>query len=138
MVQAMSFSSEATYLLRRAQTQGYITSDGRDEFDAIVEAYQAWCRAGQMPFLHISYGDTTARVVYSLLEADALFPAATEEQLRSRVPTFCLRHADLEIEDDYLIAGRVLNEFLPALLEWLTGLTNDFVEAKMNRVGGQR
>jgi hypothetical protein len=110
---------EEVYLLNRAQAQGYVTSDGRDEFDPVIAAYQDWCRTTRHPFLHVALGVATSKVIFSLLEADSSLRPKMEQQLRQRIPTYCLSQADLEIEPDYLIAGRVVNDLLPELRDWL-------------------
>ncbi|MBS1808664.1 MAG: hypothetical protein JST84_10775 [Acidobacteria bacterium] len=123
----MKLTHEEAHLLERAKIQGYVTSDVRDNYDAVTEAYRDWCRVQRRPFLHIALGNETARMIFSLLEADATWRAKTEKQLRQRIPTFCLYDANIEIEPDYLIAGRVVNELLPELQEWLLELSNDAI-----------
>lgn len=123
----MKLTLEETYLLERAKIQGYVTSDVRDNYDAVTEAYRDWCRVQRRPFLHIALGNATARVIFSLLEAETSWSARREKQMRQRIPTFCLCHSDIEIEPDYLIAGRVVNELLPSLREWLLELLNDAI-----------
>lgn len=129
---------EETSLLKRAQAQGYVTSDGREEFDPVVEAYRDWCRAGRLPFLHIVLGDATSKVIFSLLEADTSFRPTVEMQLRKGIPTYCLSHAEIEIEPDYLIAGRVVNELLSELRHWLLEMSNQVIHRIHERPRRQR
>lgn len=123
----VELTEEETHLLVRAQAAGYVTSDGRDDDDPLVAAYQTWCRLQRRPFLHLALGEATSKVIFSLLEADTTFRPNIEKQLRQRIPTYCLYHAELEIEPDYLIAGRVVNDFLPELLDWLVALANNTI-----------
>ena len=123
----MQFTSEDICRLAQAERMGYVASDGRDDDDLLVAAYQAWCRSQRRPFLHLVLGDATSKIVFSLLEADTTFRPNIEKQLRQRIPTYCLYHAELEIEPDYLIAGRVVNDFLPELLDWLVALANNTI-----------
>ena len=118
---------EEIFLLKHAQAQGYVTSDNQEEFDPVVETYRDWCRAGRLPFLHIVLGDATSKVIFSLLEADTSFRPTVEMQLRKRIPTYCLSQAEIEIEPDYLIAGRVVNDLLPGLQDWLLELSNQVI-----------
>ena len=92
-----------------------MTTDGRDDVDPVIAAYQAWCRTTRPPFLHIALGVTTAKLIFSLLEADSSLRPKIEQQLRQRIPTYCLSQAEIEIELDYLIAGWVVNDLLPEL-----------------------
>ena len=75
----MKLTREETDLLERAKTQGYVTSDVRDNYDPVAEAYRDWCRAERLPFLHRALGNATARVISSLIEADTLFATRRPE-----------------------------------------------------------
>ena len=77
----MKLLFEETCLLERAQAQGYVTSDGRDNYDPVLEAYRDWCRVQRRPFLHLALGEATARVIFSLLEAETVWRVKTEKQL---------------------------------------------------------
>lgn len=123
----LQLTREEINLSERAQAQGYVTSDGRDEFEPVVIAYQTWCRATRQPFLHIVLGDATSKVILSLLEADTSFRPKTEQQLRKRIPTYCLSHAEIEIEPDYVIVGWGLNDLLPEFQDWLLELSNQVI-----------
>ena len=124
----MPLTLEETHLLNSAQAQGYVTSDARDEYDPVIEAYQSWCRATRRPFLHILLGDATSKVIFSLLEADTSLRPKIEQQLRQRIPTYCLSHADIVIEPEYVLAERVVNELLPELRDWLVELSNQIMD----------
>ena len=119
----MKLLFEETCLLERAQAQGYVTSDGRDNYDPVLEAYRDWCRVQRRPFLHLALGEATARVIFSLLEAETVWRVKTEKQLRQRIPTFCLSQAEIEMEPDYLIVGRVVNERLSELQDGVEDLS---------------
>ena len=115
----MRLNEEEQYLLARVKRNGYVTTDRRDEYDVVADAYQQWCREAKQSLLAIALGDATSRVIYSLLEAEPQFPPAVEQLFRRHLPPFCLSTAGIVIVDDYWIAERVVNEQLPLLVKWL-------------------
>lgn len=79
----LQLTFEESYLLDRAKEKGgYVATDRRDDYDVVSDAYQAWCRETQVPFLEVAMGDATSRVTYSLLAADDRFEGETERLLR--------------------------------------------------------
>lgn len=122
---ARQLNIEECHLLTRAQANGYVTTDQRDGYDVVAEAYREWCRAEKLPFLEIALGDETSRVTFSLIEAGSLFSEETEMLLRSRLADYCLYVSEIVVEDDYCLAERVLNERITSLLAWLLELSTE-------------
>ncbi len=101
---AIQLNPEECYLLDRAQAQGYVTVDRREEYDVVAEAYREGGRVEKQPYLEVALGNETSRVIYSLIEADKRFSEATETLLR-----FQLAHY-------YLMTGRLSLRMIIALL----------------------